>query len=1096
MAYLVDRVVICDAFDEPNQHYKLLGNGRSTLQQGRRPSQRITGSAKQLKGGIAAIAHAAQETLFQDTGLVEEENLAVNNLRAEVRTWREAGYPATANVTRQLLAWWFERDEERRAEHKRFFFCQREAVEAVIYLYEVQRRRKMPQTGELVRYALKLATGTGKTVVMAMLVTWATLHRAKVSGSSLSANFLVLVPNLTVKQRVSGEPRGDGLDPAGPESLYRIFDIVPPEYADAFQPRVLVRNWHAIPLEAQRDDWVPDQTFGPGRFIPASLQWAMQRRRRRDPNAGIRQLLKGWRDVVVINDEAHHAYGEKKAGAGEEPGFMVWSRVIERVGQIARIPLVVDLSATPWYGSASTKPTGTLFEWLVSDFSVYDAFESGLVKVVRLPEPDSEGRIYLDLWDLVKGAKTKEEYLSACKGAIANIYASWKDDFNDWESKFEIFRDPQPVMLVVASDATRARWLFEHLTSDFELLRNNDPEDVTSWVTIQVDTKVFDADRGSEAVLREMVSTVAKAGAPGARVRCVVSVNMLSEGWDVKSVSHIIGFRAFDSPLLTEQIIGRGLRRTDYSVLYEPLNDRGPGSDETVDAFGIPFIGFPVQKSKKRPRTGTVGGTPVPVEPAAKKDRFRMVIPNVRAWAVGLSQPLAEVIEIRSLPEVVLDPKNNPDVWVRPAVGGTPRALLTPESFRAETPLLLTQMRLAADLLASTSADDGDVPGTGPTYDELFALAQKYLETRVKLKPGADPRDVGVYHYRQHVHDILVNAVRGAGSAGMRTIPMLGDPQHLDTSLLRTFRWTGARAVGKKCHLTTVACDSDLEVAFADFLDQAGDVLRYVKNERFGFSITYFEANRPRQYYPDFIVVHSLPAGGEAVSIIETKGEMWPNTHLKRQAAEKWCQLMTAVGPDHWRYVFVQQKAFEAAVKGGARTLAGLEAALADRSARPKLVLVDLDDERVASEKYVHLLPVYSLEAAASHFGQGEDVHIDGWLEVDARRRLGEDMFVARAVGASMEPRIHDGDLCLFRRYSAGNRDGLIVLAEHRGIEDPETGGSYTVKRYMSRNAADGEGSWEHTQIRLEPINESFEAIELSQESDVRVLAEFIDVVG
>jgi type III restriction enzyme len=940
MAYLVDRVVICDAFHEPDKHYKLLGNGRSTLQPGRRPSQRITGTSKQLKGGMAAIAKAAQETLFQDTGLIEEENAAVNLLRVEVREWREAGYPGTATVTRQLLAYWFERDEERQAEQRRLFFCQREAIEAVIYMYEAQQRRRMPETGELVRYALKLATGTGKTIVMAMVITWATLHRARVSGSSLSANFLILVPNLTVRQRVSGEPRGDGLDPAGPENLYRAFDLVPPEYADVFQPQVLVRNWHAIPLETQREDWVPDQTFGEGRFIPASLQWAMQRRRRRDPNAGIRQLLKGWRDVVVINDEAHHAYGEKKAGSGEEPGYMVWSRVIERVGQVARIPIVIDLSATPWYGTASTKPTGMLFEWLISDFSVYDAFESGLVKVVRLPEPDAAGRIYLDLWDLVKGAKTKEEYLSACKGAVANIYASWKEDFADWESKFDVFRDPQPVMLVVASDATRAKWLFEHLTSDYEFLRNEDPDELSTWVTIQVDTKVFDADRGNEAVLREMVSTVAKQGAAGAAVRCVVSVNMLSEGWDVKSVSHIIGLRAFDSPLLTEQIIGRGLRRTDYSVLYEPLDDRGPGSDETVDAFGIPFIGFPVQKSRKRSRTGTVGGTPIPIEPAPKKERYRVIVPNVRAWAVGMSEALEDAVDVKSLPDITIDPKNNPDVWVRPAVGGTPRALLTPEAFRAETPVLLTQMRLAADLLASTTAEDGEVPGIGPTYEELLALAKKYLETRVNLKPEADGRDVGLYFYRQRIHDILANAVRGAGSAGMRTIPMLGDPPNLDTASIRTFRWTGARASGKKCHLTAIACDSPLEAAFADFLDAAPDVLRYVKNERLGFSITYFEANRPRQYYPDFIVVHKLLTGGEAVSLVETKGEMWPNTHLKRQAAEKWCELMTAVGPDHWRYVFVQEVLFEGAIKHASRSLAELEAWIASKQAPPAKTLV------------------------------------------------------------------------------------------------------------------------------------------------------------
>ena len=225
------------------------------------------------------------------------------------------------------------------------------------------------------------------------------------------------------------------------------------------------------------------------------------------------------------------------------------------------MPLVVDVSATPWYGSGSAKPEGTLFEWLISDFSVYDAFESGLVKVVRLPDPDAQGRVYLDLWDLVKGARTKEEYLRACKGAIASVYSSWKKDHDEWASSCGFARGRVRVRLCVTSDATRAGWVFEHLTREYELLRNPDDEDRTRWVTIQIDSKVFDADKGQEAVIREMVNTVGSKGKPGEHVRAIVSVNMLSEGWDVKSVTHILGLRAFGSPLLTEQIIGRDTER-------------------------------------------------------------------------------------------------------------------------------------------------------------------------------------------------------------------------------------------------------------------------------------------------------------------------------------------------------------------------------------------------------------------------------------------------------------------------------------------------------------------------------------------------------
>lgn len=609
MGYIVDRVVICGAYTEPNKHYRLLPGGRAKLTEGRRPSMRFLASGKEAKSGLAGIL-GKQVSLFEDMEAPYEHiNDTVNSLRHEVGEWRRRNYEPRGNessiaaVTRRLLEWWFERDEERRAQRNRFFFCQREAVETVIYLYEVKNRQTMPETGNLVRYALKMATGTGKTILMALLITWAALHRRKVADSSLSDNFLIMVPNLTVRDRVRGFPRGDGLDPIGSENLYRVFDTVPPEYLGDFNPNVIVRNWQAMNTNPERDDWVTDDFEEKGRFLPASVIWAIQRRRRRDPKNAVRHLIGNWRHLIIINDEAHHVYGEKRVAKGKEPEYIRWNEILEQISKAAKVGLVVDTSATPWYGSGSPKPDGTLFEWLVSDFSVYDAFESGLIKVVRLPETESEGRIYLDLWKDVEGARTKDEYLSACKGAIEHIYASWKEEFQSWLSQLEFARGPSPVMLIVANNATHAKWLFEHVTRDYALLRNPLEKDPAKWTTIQVDSKIFDAERGLEGTLREMVNTVGSKGKAGEHVRCIISVMMLSEGWDVKSVTHILGLRAFTSPLLTEQIIGRGLRRTNYDVLNQPLEERPEGYEETMDAFGIPFVGFPVQK-RKRPRTG------------------------------------------------------------------------------------------------------------------------------------------------------------------------------------------------------------------------------------------------------------------------------------------------------------------------------------------------------------------------------------------------------------------------------------------------------------------------------------------------------------
>lgn len=918
MAYVVDRVVICDAFQEPGRHYQLQTGGRSKLAQGRRASMRFLASAKDAKGGIAGVV-GKEAGLFEDLlANSEQRNEFVNQLRDEVRTWRDDGYPGTAVVTRRLLEWWFERGEERRATAKRFFFCQQEAVETVIYLYEVQGRRKMPETGDLLRYALKLATGTGKTVVMALFITWSTLHKRKVSGSSLSANFLVLVPNLTVRDRVSGMPRGDGLDLAGEHNLFDAFDIVPPDYREELRPNVLVRNWQGIPLEAKRDDWIGEDALPveEGRFIPQSVLRAMRRRAKQDPNAQIRRLLGGWRDLVVINDEAHHVYGEKRTRKGEDLGYIKWSRILDRVSKAARLSLVLDLSATPWYGSGSPKPEGTLYEWLVSDFSVYDAFESGLVKVVRLPDPDEQGSVYLDLWDLVKDAKTKEEYLRACKGAVASIYSSWKKDYEEWESIFESLRPgPSPVLLCVTDSAQRAAWLFEHLTREYQLLRNVDDDDRTRWVTIPIDSKVFDADKGNEAVLREMVNTVGSPRRPGERVRCIVSVNMLSEGWDVKSVTHILGLRAFGSPLLTEQIIGRGLRRTNYDVLNQPLEERPDGGEETVDAFGIPFVGFPVEK-RKRSRTGEWGQKPIWIEPDAKKEKHRVTVPNVRSWAVGVTESLADLVRVEDLPKIHLNPRETPpDVHVRPVVGGASEAVMTLEEVRKEWPVLRTAFLMAEELYQETSPGVAAELGIGPTFDELLDVSRRYLDSRVAtLEVGgvrSDIRDVGIYFWRRQALDTLDTAIRGAGAAGVEAVPILGSPEWLDTAHLGRFQWTGLTAEGKRCHTNKVPCHTDLEKRFADFLDNAKDVVRYFKNERFGFSVTYYEGNRPRQYYPDFIIVSRSADGREEMWLAETKGEIRPNTALKSEAAQLWCEKMSGTKYGQWRYLFIAQRQFE-----------------------------------------------------------------------------------------------------------------------------------------------------------------------------------------
>ena len=351
-----------------SKHYQLLSGGRSQLV--RPPAVHALPGLRQRRARRHRRRRGRARRLCLKTSLPPpRRNDFVNQLRDEVRMWRDgrlSGHGARHPPPARMVV---RAGRRAQGDGPALLLLPAGGDRDGHIPYEVQNRRKMPETGDLLRYALKLATGTGKTVVMALLVTWSTLHKRKVSGSTLSANFLVLVPNLTVRDRVSGVPRGDGLEPGGrAQSLQRLRD------GPAGIPR-------GIPA---RTSW--SGTGNPFRLKPSATTGLEKRSSRRvasfpppccapcgdarqqDPNAVIQRMLRNWRDVFVINDEAHHVYGEKKARKGEEPEFIKWSKILDRIAKATRVSLVVDLSATPWYGSGSPKPEGTLFEWLVSRF--------------------------------------------------------------------------------------------------------------------------------------------------------------------------------------------------------------------------------------------------------------------------------------------------------------------------------------------------------------------------------------------------------------------------------------------------------------------------------------------------------------------------------------------------------------------------------------------------------------------------------------------------------------------------------------------------------------------------------------------------------
>ena len=612
--------IICSPYDEPDSHWRY---DRKTGIPSEEPGRREAGYwYKTERTGSAQRDLLAEE---------ERDDLPlVNALRADVKRWRKAGWPGASEATKRLLRHWGRADRSRR-----LFFCQLEAAETVIYLRELLARGRTPrwrpklarrefdllaegtnprpeewvakvaQPPRLVdgpagngarpipRYACKMATGSGKTVVMAMLVAWAFCNRGTTPGDPRwPRRVLVVCPNLTIRERLQV------LRPGDRRNYYEAFDLVPaalrPELAKG---KVLVTNWHRLGPE-------PEQvTLG---------KVTVSRLGEETPEAFARKRLGDlWDDepLLVLNDEAHHAYRPAPVGEGgrisaatkaDREEATVWVDGLDRIHAACGIELCIDLSATPFYIQGSGYPEGSPFPWIVSDFSLVDAIESGITKIPRLPAIDNTGRPdpkYFRLWQHVTRNLRAGERLTGGRPKAEVVYRKTEDALltlaGEWKERFEQVRDAAPgqdrtppVLIVVCDNTDVAAHLFRKISGEELVEANSDGDDEAEredearprrrskparrytsglpgfpelWnrdgaaVTLRIDSKLLAVAESDDPTatrkeaaeeLRQIVSTVGRPGEPGGNVRCVVSVNMLSEGWDANNVTHILGLRA------------------------------------------------------------------------------------------------------------------------------------------------------------------------------------------------------------------------------------------------------------------------------------------------------------------------------------------------------------------------------------------------------------------------------------------------------------------------------------------------------------------------------------------------------------------------
>ncbi len=960
-------------YEEPERHYATDANGNLDYRDVRKGRRVFTPDVAQVP-----LGQARQGGMFDINDFPSEYGAhLVNRVRDEIRRWRESGYAGvTSRVTRDLLGYWFANAE--RAPHQKLFFAQQEAVETAIWFNEVAQRSNAgthlqsrlhgfatEQSDGLPRLAFKMATGTGKTVVMACLILYHYLNRREYRNDTRYADyFLVVAPGITIRDRLGVLfPDSAGASPCEASDYYRKRYLVPPAYSEALAAlatRLIVTNYHEFlprtlsgnkrsPFDGKRDD--------AGNKSEA----------REDETQVMRRVLgsfKPGRRLLVINDEAHHCYLPRIKGKDteldnsetENERAAVWFSGIRACARRYQLRAVYDLSATPYYLSGSGYPAYSLFQWVVSDFGLIEAIEAGLVKIPFLPVDDSSHAIdepklrnlYEHCRDELpkKGQRTQRKEAKAAasaaepapnlpplvRTALDQFYAHYVEYEQGLRKRGELradmFTEP-PVFIVVCSNTTVSKEVYKQIagyeTTDvkgdpitvpgsLDLFSNFDP--LTGAPRSRPPTLLIDSDalehsgqidesfkkvfapeierfrrdyrlrhpeRSVEAItdaeiLREVVNTVGKPNTLGAHIRCVVSVAMLTEGWDANTVTHVMGLRAFGSQLLCEQVAGRALRRRQYFV--DPKTGRFP--PEYAHIIGIPFKLFKGGEASyvQAPEYATLRAL-------ADRDELEIRFPNLVGYRLdtGAAGLAADFIGV---PDYRLDTTKIPVESVLGSAfsGDRQQMRLKLEALRDQQVIYW----ITKEYLRRIHGDDGQRADM-----RLFAQVQTAVRTwyaeKVQLVGESDPIYKRLLRYEdaQPIVESIERGMTAHAAEHQRILPILNhyNPQG---STAHVFGHTAKKTYPtKKSHVNLVVADTDTwEQIAAKTLEKLRAVESYVKNAFLGFAVPYVKDGKERNYQPDYLVRIVTPKLRRAQLILEITGFNTDKEIKRWYVRERW----------------------------------------------------------------------------------------------------------------------------------------------------------------------------------------------------------------
>jgi type III restriction enzyme len=920
------------------------------------------------------------------TGERRERNTLVNDLRREVELWRYRGYGRVTPTTRKLLEYWADDKRENRV-----LFCQREAAETAIFLAEVAgrngftdwRRRLDEANAEhnagLPRVAFKMATGAGKTVVMAMLIAWQTANKvASPRDARFAKRFLIVTPGITIKDRLRV------LEPANPDNYYDERDLIPPDLKGAIrQAQIIITNYHAFLMRDSKE--IKGVSSNTRKLLLAGTKTDPFKE---TPDAMVSRVLRDFAGsserIVVFNDEAHHCYQDKPLTAVVGHGSVAkltreqadanvdarrWFLGLQAIHRKIGIKSIIDLSATPFYLGGSGYNEGYIFPWVVSDFSLMDAIESGIVKIPRTPvTDDAVGDLvtYLRLWDYIGDKLPKKSAPASTlagwipepelEGALQSLYRSYRSSFDQWDATPVAERGTPPVFIVVCPNTVVSKLVYEYIggsavagpdgasrvaPGQLELLSNSvdgisldrprtilvDSAQLESGDAMRADFKaaasleidVFKADYrrrnpgadvekiSDEDLLREVMNTVGKPGRLGEDVRCVVSVAMLTEGWDANTVTHILGIRAFRSQLLCEQVMGRGLRRRSYGV-----NEEGYFEPEYANVYGIPFAFIPSDRATPDPLPRPPA---LVVESMPGREHLRIEFPKLDGYRVEI--PDADVFLDESAAEpYIIGPNTVPTTTTIEGIVGLAEELHDRDDrpYRIQEVAFVLARRLLNSHFVTSEGDRR--PWLFPT---LLRICEQWLRTYVRVEPGFSVGHIARFAEHQAV---AADKVYGA-------ITQLTDRRVRLRPMLRTFDPTGSTEnvsfVTRKAVVEAVRSEVSHVVLDGSFLASGNTweqilalecelpssrVAAYVKNDHLGFSIPYIYRGNAHSYLPDFLLrLDQRPGDVVRTLIVEVSGgQKSPGpTRVKASTArDSWCAAVNNHGGfGRWGYLEV-----------------------------------------------------------------------------------------------------------------------------------------------------------------------------------------------